>query len=375
MAATAMQMESLGRIPISFMYKIVAINLGSSSTKFAYYEDDRCVFKTNIEHSNELLRKYPNVWDQFDFRREDILATMKQQGIKIPELAAIVTRGGHTVPLPGWVYRINELMLEQSASGKYGVHATDLGLKMASMFSAEGPVPLTVDPPVTDEFEPLARYAGLKEIQRHSSFHALNHRSTAKLHAKTIGRDYDKLNLIGVHMGGGISVCCHKQGKMVDATNGLVGDGPFSTNRTGTIPASALVKLCFSGTYTQETLMQKLNNAGLFSYLGESDVKTVIGMIESGDKNAEEVLMAMCYQIGKETAAMSAVLKGRVDGIYITGGIAFSELVTDWIKERVEHLAPVYLYPGEHEMESLALGAYDALRGIRPMQELKLPND
>ena len=356
------------------MYKIVAINLGSTSTKFVYYEDNKCVYKTNIEYQVESLRKYPTIWEQYQLRMDDILATMKEQNIKPSELAAIVTGGGHTIPLVSGVYKINDLMLEQSASEKYGNHPIDLGLKIAAAISAEGPVPLTMDPPVTDEFEPLARYAGLKEIERRSSFHALNHSSTARFFAQDIGRDYCELNLIGVHMGGGISVCCHKQGKMVDATNALVGDGPFSTNRTGTIPASSLIKICFSGEYTQETLMRKLNGGGgLMSYLGVSDVKTVEKMIDNGDKYAEEVLEAMCYQISKEIAAMSAVLKGKVDAIYITGGIAHSARVTGWVKERVEHLAPVVLYPGEREMESLALGAYDVLRGARPMQELKMP--
>lgn len=353
------------------LFKILAINLGSTSTKFAYYENDQCVYKTTIEHKAEYVRQHPTIWDQYQFRMDDILAVLRQQDIKPSDLAAVVTRGGHTQPLVGGVYRINECMLEQSASGKWGTHACDLGLKIATGLSAQGPVPLTVDPPTTDEFEPFARYAGLKEISRRSSFHALNHRAVAKQYAKDAGKNYAELNLIGVHMGGGITLCCHKQGKMVDATNGLVGDGPFSTNRTGTIPAGSLLDMCFSGEYTRETLRRKLNGGGgLASYLGESDVKTIESRIGNGDAYAAEALEAMCYQVGKEVAAMSSVLKGRVDAIYLTGGVAHSKRVTGWIAERTAYLAPVVLYPGEYEMQSLALGAYDVLRGAEHVKEL-----
>lgn len=354
------------------IFKILAINLGSTSTKFAYYENDACAYKTNIEHKADQIRQYPSIWDQCQFRTDDILAVLRERGLKPSDLDAVVTRGGHTQPLVGGVYRINDCMLEQSASGKWGTHACDLGLKIAAGLSAQGPAPLTVDPPTTDEFEPFARYAGLKEISRRSSFHALNHRAVAKQYAKDAGKEYAGLNLIGVHMGGGITLCCHKQGKMVDATNGLVGDGPFSTNRTGTIPAGSLLDMCFSGDYTRETLRRKLNGGGgLMSYLGESDVKTIESRIDNGDAAAAEALEAMCYQIGKEVAAMSSVLKGRVDAIYLTGGVAHSARVVGWIRERTEYLAPVAVYPGEYEMQSLALGAYDVLRGAEQAKELK----
>lgn len=354
------------------MYKIVAINLGSTSTKLAYYEDEECIFKSNIEHKTEDLKNFSSIWEQYQFRYDDIMSVMKQREIKPSDLAAVVTRGGHTVPLTGGTYRVNKTMLDMSFSEKYGNHACDLGLKIAAALSEKyGPLPLTVDPPTTDEFEPLARYSGLTEFKRRSSFHALNHRAVAKQYARDVHIPYSVLNLIGVHMGGGITVACHKLGRLTDATNGLVGDGPFSTNRTGTIPAGSLMDLCFSGQYTHSELRKKLNgHGGLMAYLGESDVRKVEDRIRDGDTYAAEVLEAMCYQIGKEIAAMSSVLYGKVDAIYFTGGIAHSAKVTGWIKERVEHLAPIVIYPGEYEMQALALGAYDSLCGTESLKEL-----
>ena len=226
------------------MYKIFAVNLGSTSTKAAYYEDDNCIFSLNIIHSSEEIKKFSSIWDQYQYRYDAILEVMTQHGINPKDLDAVVTRGGHTIPIVGGTYRINEKMLEMSASEKYGNHPTDLGLKIAYSFSLYGSLPMTVDPPTTDEFEPLARYSGVPEILRKSSFHALNHRAVARQYAKDIGRKYEELKLIGVHMGGGITATVHKYGKMVDANNGLLGDGPFSTNRAGTIPSGALIDMC-----------------------------------------------------------------------------------------------------------------------------------
>jgi butyrate kinase len=353
------------------MHRILAINLGSTSTKLAYYEDRECVYNTNIKHDIADLQKFSTIWEQYDYRYEAILREMRKIGIRVQDLSAVVTRGGHTIPIEGGVYRINEPMLAMSASEKYGNHATDLGLKLAYRMSKEGPVPLTVDPPTTDEFEPFARYTGLPEIKRRSSFHALNHRAVAKQYAKDIGRPYKELNLIGAHMGGGITVVVHRKGRMVDANNGILGDGPFSSNRVGTLPVGALMDMCYSGEYTRQELRRKLNgNGGLTAFLGEPDVLTVEKRIENGDQEAEEVLGAMCYQTAKEIASLAAVLKGKVDAIYFTGGVAYSERVTGWIRERVEFLAPVVIYPGEYEMRSLALSSLDALCGTEPIKEL-----
>jgi butyrate kinase len=352
-------------------YRIVAINLGSSSTKIAYYENDICKLKTNLVHKAKEIEKFDTIWDQYEYRLQAIEGYLKGNNIEVSKLDAVVTRGGHSEPITGGVYKINKKMLIQSASGKYGNHATDLGLKIAVAFSQYGPLPLTVDPPVTDEFEPLARYSGLPELPRHSSFHALNHRAVGKQYAKDIGKRYDELNLVVAHMGGGITVVAHKKGKMVDANNGLCGEGPFCTNRTGALPAEPLVEMCFSGEYTFAQMKRKINGlGGMMAYLGENDVLTVESRAAAGDEKCSEVLDAMSYQTAKEIGACAAVLSGKVDAILITGGIAHSKRITGFVKGMVGFIAPVILYPGEYEMQSLCLNSLEALQGVEPIKEI-----
>ncbi len=344
--------------------KILVINLGSSSTKAAYYEDENCLFKENLPHPAEELIKYPSLWDQYEYRQEKVEDFLRRHNLKVADLDAVVTRGGHTRPLAGGTYLINEVMLAESRSEKFGVHACDLGLKIASAFSALGPKPLTAYPPVTDEFEPLARYSGLPEMPRRSSFHALNHKGVARQYAKDAKRPYEEMNLIVVHMGGGISVSPHKKGQMVDANNAILGDGPFCTNRTGTLPSGSLIDACFSGEYTRETIRRRLNGGGgMMAFVGESDTLTVEKRAAAGDEKCSEVLDAMAYQTAKEIGGAVTVLKGQVDAIVITGGMANSQRLTQNIKERVGFIATIPLYPGEFEMESLALNALEVLRG------------
>lgn len=353
-------------------YRIVAINLGSTSTKFAYYEDEVCLVKENLIHSAEEIKAFPTIWDQHDYRLKAVTDCLACHSIAVEGLSAVVTRGGHTVPIEGGVYRINEPMLAQSASMRYGNHACDLGLKIATALSHQGPMALTVDPPTTDEFGPLARLSGLPELPRRSSFHALNHKAVAKQYAADIGRKYGELNLVVAHMGGGISVAAHQKGRAVDANNGLTGDGPFSTNRTGTLPVGALVDLCFSGQVTHAQMKKKLNGlGGMMAYLGENDALTVEKRAEAGDAQCALVLDAMCYQVGKEVAACAAVLHGQVDAILLTGGMANSKRLTGAIGEMVRFIAPVHVYPGEFEMQSLALSALEMLRGHEPLRELR----
>ena len=353
------------------VYKIVAINLGSTSTKIAYYENDRCVLKENLSHQSSDLKGFATVWEQYDYRMDAICGFLDAHGIRVEKLDAFVTRGGHTKPLSGGVYRVNELMLEQSRSERYGNHPPDLGLQIAWGFARYGPVPLTVDPPTTDEFEPRARYSGLAEMPRRSSFQVLNHRAVGKQFAKDQGKDYRALNLIVAHMGGGITVAAHKKGRLVDANNGIAGDGPFSTNRTGTLPVGALVDACYSGAFTYQQMMRKINGeGGLMAYLGDADAYRAEQEAAKGSQKHREALEAMCYQTSKEIAACAAVLCGEVDAIIITGGMAHSLMMMDWIRRRVEFIAPVALYPGEYEMQSLALSAYDALRGMERIKEL-----
>ena len=348
------------------MKKIFAINLGSTSTKIVYYEDSVCKCEDNIKHNIEDLKQFLTVWDQLEYRKKDILNFMKEHNIDFNDIDAFTSRGGHTIPLVSGVYEITELMLEQSASQIYGNHITDVGIKLAFIFAKENgkAKALTVDPPVADEFEPLARYSGLPEIPRISSFHALNHKAVSRKYAEDINRKYEDLNLVVCHMGGGITCAAHKKGRMIDGTNGLEGDGPFSTNRSGALPIGKLIDLCYSGQYTVKEMHRKVNGmGGMVAYVNDSDCKAVEEKGLAGDHKSREVVEAMMYQTAKEIAAMASVLKGKVDAIIITGGQAHSKYLIDLLRERVGFIAEVVAYPGEFEMLSLGLNSYKALTG------------
>lgn len=345
-------------------HKIVVVNIGSTSSKVAYYENDACIHSENIKHPASELSQFSSIMDQFDYRYHKITEYLNSKNIDITKIDCYVSRCGNIAPAEGGVYIINEKMVEQAKSGKYGIHATNIGLQIAMRIGESGPLLLTVDPPTTDEFEPLARYSGLSRIRRKSSFQALNQRAVGKRYAADCGKAYEDLNLIVIHMGGGISVVAHKHGRMVDANNALDGDGPFSTNRTGALPVGDLIDLCFSGQYTHAEMKNLVNGiGGLVSYVNENDVIT-IEKRSAEEPECAEVLEAMCYQVAKEVGAAAAVLKGDVDAILITGGMANSKKLTGWITERVSFIAPVHLYPGEFEIETLAANACDVLRGV-----------
>lgn len=352
------------------MRKIFAINLGSTSTKTAYYEDEVCVYKDTISHDGDALKQYATVFEQKEMRQKTITDYMKEHHICLEDLDAFVTRGGQTEPVNGGVYEINEAYVSQAMSGKYGVHVCSVGSAIAfDLCKNIKAIPLTVDTPCTDEFEPLARYSGLKEIERISSFQALNHKAMAKYYAKSIGKNYRDLNLIVVMLGGGITVAAHRKGYMIDGPDGLEGDGPFSNNRCCSVPVGPLVKLCYSGKYDQQQMMKHINGeAGLMSYLGTTDIRNIEQDIKNGNTYAEEVLDAMCYQTAKDIGGYATVLKGKVDAILLIGGMANSDFITSHIKERVEFIAPVVVLPGEREMESLCLTSLDALEGREKIQ-------
>lgn len=354
------------------MKKIFVINLGSTSTKIAYYEDMNCVYKDTINHDAEKIKTYETIWDQFDYRKNELDRFMREHNINIEELDAVVSRGGHTEPLEAGVYRINEEMLKQSRSMKYGNHVSDLGLQLASYYSKTyGLSAFTVDTACTDEFEPLARYSGLKGIERVSRFHILNHKAVARKYAEDHNLNYEDLNLVVCHMGGGTSVAIHAKGKIIDGNNGLDGDGPFSTDRSCGLPVGAVIDMCYSGKYTYKEMRKKIKGlGGLISYTGDSDVQKVLARAHAGEVECEMAIKAMCYQTAKEIGAMATVVGGKIDAILITGGIANSKELMDFIKERVEYIAPVYLYPGEFEMESLAINVYKALNNEVEIKEL-----
>lgn len=352
------------------MYKILAINLGSTSTKVAYYEDDACIVKENLEHPSEEIKQFGSLWEQDGYRTSLIEKFIKENNIDQGSLDAIVSRGGHTKPLVSGVYKVDEEMLAQQASGKWGQHPSDLGSKIAyRMCHNHKAIPLIVDPPVTDEFEPVARVSGHPLIERRSSFHALSHKATAKKYARENGLKYEDLSLVVAHLGGGISVAPHKNGRMIDGENGLEGDGAFSTNRTGALPVGDLVRLCFSGKYTYDEVHRMINGSGgLTAYLGTANVKEIEEKSKTDDKYAL-YLDAMIYQICKQIGAMATVNCGKIDAILITGGIAYSQAIIQKIKDRCGFIAPIIVYPGENEMESLARGALEGLLGETPIRK------
>lgn len=352
------------------MIKNIAINLGSTSTKIAYYEDGKCKVRESISHDVNLLASIKNIWDQYDLRKATVDDFLRKNHIDLDDLDAISSRGGHTEPIMGGTYQINEAMLSQNRSGKYGIHVCNVGLQLAYEYAVHSKkaVPMTTDTPTTDELTPIARISGLAGIRRECRFQALNHRAMARYYAQTVGKRYEDLNLVVAMLGGGISVVAHCQGRMVDGPDSLTGEGPFSNNRAGTLPAGQVIKMCYSGRYTEEEMMYRINGeGGLISYLSTADIREIEKGVNNGNEKSRLILEAMCYQTSKEIGAMAAAMKGKIDAILLIGGMANSKFITDYIREHTEFLAPVVIIPGEREMESLCLSAYRVLIGEEPL--------
>lgn len=346
-------------------YKMLIMNLGSTSTKIAVYNDLDEKFKVSIPHSQEELSGFQTIWDQKEFRKERILNTLEEKGYTLKDFQGIACRGGNVKPIPSGTYALCKEMIDDIRSEKYGVHPTGVGNIIAYEMGQEIGIPVvTADPPVTDELCNLARYSGMKEIARMSSFHALNQKRTGRKIAGEIGKDYSELNLIIAHLGGGVSVAAHEKGKVIDVNNALDGDGPFSSERSGSVTALDLIKMCYSGKYTEKEMVKKVKGqGGLMSYIGTNSGLEVEEKIKNGDAYALEVFEAMAYQISKEVGSAASVLKGKVDGIVLTGSLAHSQRLTNWIKDRTSFIAPLYLCPGENEMISLAENTYRFLSG------------
>jgi len=345
--------------------KLLIFNPGSTSTKIAIYENETPVFVETMRHPAEELKKFKDIMDQYDFRRQIITEWTARKGYDLGQFDAIVCRGGNFKPIPSGTYYVDESMVADAISGTHGMHATNVGCRIAFEMSRAFKIPaLTVDPPVCDEFCDEARYSGLPQIQRQSSYHALNQKAIARRLARDLGKDIATMSAIVVHLGGGISVGAHSLGRVIDVNNALNGDGPFSPERAGGLPIGALITLCYSGAYT-EAEMQKLvsGKGGLVAYLGTTDGVELEGRIGQGDAEARKVVEAMAYQIAKEIGGAAAVLSGRVEAIALTGGLANWTRLVNLISQRVGFIAPIRLYPGENEIESLALGALRVLRG------------
>ncbi|NLK24224.1 MAG: butyrate kinase [Clostridiales bacterium] len=352
-------------------YKILIINPGSTSTKIGVYEDEKEILEETLRHSTEEIAKYATIYDQRQFRKEVILNVLKEKNFDINTLDVVVGRGGMLKPIPGGTYAVSDKLVEDLKVGVQGQHASNLGGILAKEIGDELNVPsFIVDPVVVDELTDVARYSGMPEIPRKSKFHALNQKAVAKRYGKESGKGYENLNLIVVHMGGGVSVGAHDHGKVVDVNNALDGDGAFSPERAGGVPAGDLVKMCFSGEYSEKEVYSKLvGNGGLNAYAKTNDMRDVLKLMADGDEKAKEIFDAFIYQVSKDIGAMATVLKGKVDKIILTGGIAYSDVVDNALKERTGWIADFKVYGGEDELLALAQGAIRVLNGEEQAKE------
>ena len=354
-------------------FKLLIINPGSTSTKIGVYEDENQILEETIRHTSEEISKYETIYAQFEFRENLILQILKDKAFDINTLNCVVGRGGMLKPVTGGTYTVNERMLKDLKIGIQGQHASNLGGIIANRIANELKVPaFIVDPVVVDELQDVARISGMPEMERKSIFHALNQKAVAKRYAKENGKKYEDINVIVAHMGGGISVGAHLKGQIVDVNNALDGEGPFSPERSGSVPIGDLVKLCYSGKYTLEEVKKKINGKGGFvAHLNTSDYRVADQAANSGDEKARLVRDAMLYQVSKEIGKCAVVLSGKVDAIILTGGIAYGKAVVEYIKERVSFIAKVIVYPGEDELLALTQGALSVLKGEEIAKEYK----
>ncbi len=354
--------------------RILAVNPGSTSTKISVFEDEKEVWDLKLTHSPEELSPFgTNIFEQYGFRRNVIVSALNSAGYPVDTFDGIVGRGGLVKPIPGGTYLVDNKLLNDLEIGILGQHASNLGGPIAAeLAKTAGCEAFIVDPVVVDEMAPIAKYTGNPLLSRRSIFHALNQKAVARKAADELGKSYEECNFIVVHLGGGISVGAHKNGSVVDVNNALDGDGPFTPERSGGLPAGDLAKLCFSGEYTLNDVKKMIKgNGGIVAYLGTNDMMQVEDEVEKGNQEWLVVYQAMAYQIAKETGAMATVLKGSVDAVVISGGIAYDKKFIGWLKEMIDFIAPVIVYPGEMEMEALALGA---LRVLRKQEEPKTYN-
>lgn len=350
--------------------KILTINPGSTSTKIAVFDDLTPVMTECIKHSVEDLKPFAKVSDQLDYRYGLVLKALKANNIPL-DFDVIVGRGGLLKPIEGGVYAVNDVMLGEMEHPMRD-HAANLGCLIAHHLAQNIPgcVAFTADPGVTDELDDVARISGSPLMPRIPTWHALNQRAMARVYAREHSLKYENLNLIVAHLGGGISIGAHRQGRCVDVNNAFDGEGPFSPERAGSLPAGSLINLCYSNRYTREELLRRVSgNAGLAAHLGTTDVPQIIDNIKAGDKKAELIINAMIYQVAKSIGAAAVALYGKVDAIIFTGGVAHSDYVVSRIRERVEFIAPVYVYPGENEMLALASNGYAAINGELPIKQ------
>ena len=351
---------------------ILAINPGSTSTKFALFEEEKLIFEKSLSHSQTDLAGYEKITDQLQFRKNLIMSELSKSKSAPDMIKVVVGRGGLVKPIESGIYKVNHKMLEDLSSGYFGHHASNLGGLIADEIASALPSAeaYIVDPVVVDELEDVARISGHPALSRRSIFHALNQKAVARVYASSAGKKYEDLNLIIAHMGGGISVGAHKKGRVIDVNNALDGDGPFSPERSGGLPAGQLAELCFSGKYSHSQIKSMITGkGGMVAYLGTNNFKDVCGMAENGDEKAILIRNAVSYQVAKEIGALASVLHGSVDAIILTGGMAYQESNIRTIRTMVEYISEVVVYPGEDEMKALAFNALLALDGKIEIRE------
>ena len=357
--------------------KILSINPGSTSTKIALYEDLTSIFVQTLRHSAEEIAKHSRVYDQYEFRKDLIIKFLKDNNIDLHLLDAVIGRGGLLKPIPGGIYEVNNQMLNDLKDvGTLGEHASNLGAVLAFEIAKETGknIPSYIaDPVVVDELEEFARFSGHPEMPKVSIFHALNQKAIARRYCRENNLNYNDINLIVVHLGGGISVGVHKKGKVIDVNNALNGNGPFSPERSGTLPSATLIELCFSGKYTKpEILKMVTGKGGCVAFLGTNDMYELeIRAYEKDDKEAYKILDIMIYQVAKEIGSLAPVVDGKVDAILVTGGIAHGKPIMERLIKRIEFIAPVKIYPGEDEMVALVESVYYAAKGEIEVLEYK----
>jgi len=340
--------------------KILAINPGSTSTKIAVYINDRAIFYKNSKHSVEELAKFPTIADQYEYRKDIVYQELVKSDTKLADIEIVIGRGGLLKPIPSGVYEVNEAMKKDLMIGVQGQHASNLGGLIADSIAKSLPNARAyiADPVVVDELDDIARISGHPRFKRISIFHALNQKSIARSYAKTNLKNYEDLNLIIAHLGGGISIGAHHLGKVIDVNQALDGEGPFSPERSGTLPVGELARLCFGKEFSYDEVKEMITGHGGFAaFLNTNDALEVERMIEMGNEYAELIYDAMAYQVAKAIGAMSTVLKGEVDAILITGGLANSKNFVDRITDRIQKIAPIAIYPGEDEMRALVMNA------------------
>ncbi len=351
--------------------RLLVINPGSTSTKLSIFEDNNQVLDTTLRHTADDLEGFTTTYSQKDFRKGLIEKKLKEENYDLKSFDAIVGRGGMVRPLESGTYKVCGKLLEDLTNANYGEHASNLGAIVGSELAKEAGCDAYIsDPVVVDELHDLARISGLPNMPRRSIFHALNQKATARKYCAEVKQDYKDVRILICHMGGGISVGVHKGGKIIDVNNCVNGTGTFSPERSGTLPADDLVKMCFSGDYSQYEINKMINGkGGLMAHLGMNQAHHIVDKIEAGDKEAGLVLDAMAYNIAKEIGAAATVLEGKVDAICLTGGIAYNDYVCSRIIKRVEFIAPVKRYPGEDEMGALASNVLRVLNGEEDLKE------